>query len=421
MRNVARRLDATERSQSENNRAMTKAATEINVATREQAQAFEQLGTHVVKLTDRSRAWNTRATTDPIRDAVKGLHQGLSRLADQISETARQSATQIKTLAHNVESVAAKLAEAEQSVRALEEKLQTSIGALEEKLQSRAAELDERGETALEKSRRKRSTGWRHGSPPPKRKPPAPWRGWKKPSTSCMQDSGATGAMDKRLSGHRTRAGRYRGPARRRPSATPLPSRQDRESLHNLGQQIEAAEKRQRESVAELRNALKDTTARVDAIDGWPPHAIPPAPARHGHGRRWRGPHGADAAGLRPAALPAESAAASAALRRSAPRPGGSFDLPPPPYDLAPAPGAENMYSAAVPISRAATSLPAANSQSRFGRTPISPPHGATRARPPQPPNAAPAVPTAALPGAPAATGRGAAQAGQGRAAAASC
>ena len=37
LRTVARRLDSAERSQSENNRAMNKTATEINIATREQA------------------------------------------------------------------------------------------------------------------------------------------------------------------------------------------------------------------------------------------------------------------------------------------------------------------------------------------------------------------------------------------------
>ena len=44
---VARRLETTERNQTENNRAMTQAATQINIAAREQAQAFEQMGANV--------------------------------------------------------------------------------------------------------------------------------------------------------------------------------------------------------------------------------------------------------------------------------------------------------------------------------------------------------------------------------------
>src|ERR1700742_4390079 len=86
MRAMTRRLDATERSQSENGRAMSKAAAEINVAAREQAQAFDQLGGHVVGLTERLARVERSTASDGVREAVKALHQGLSRLADQISE-----------------------------------------------------------------------------------------------------------------------------------------------------------------------------------------------------------------------------------------------------------------------------------------------------------------------------------------------
>src|ERR1700743_1249453 len=53
LKGVGRRLEAAERSQTENNRAMSKAATEINIAAREQAQAFDQLSTHVVSVNER--------------------------------------------------------------------------------------------------------------------------------------------------------------------------------------------------------------------------------------------------------------------------------------------------------------------------------------------------------------------------------
>src|ERR1700749_1185673 len=42
LKGVARRMETAERSQSENNRALSRAATEMNIATREQAQAFDQ-------------------------------------------------------------------------------------------------------------------------------------------------------------------------------------------------------------------------------------------------------------------------------------------------------------------------------------------------------------------------------------------
>ncbi|MDE3115194.1 MAG: hypothetical protein KGL26_06290, partial [Pseudomonadota bacterium] len=129
LKNVARRLDAAERSQSENNRAMGKAAAEINVAAREQAQAFDQLDAHVIALADRLSRVEHTAKDSGLKDAVKGLHQGLSRLADQIAETANRSATQVSTLAENVEALAGRLAQtrhdAEIAAKALRDHLLT--------------------------------------------------------------------------------------------------------------------------------------------------------------------------------------------------------------------------------------------------------------------------------------------------------
>jgi len=127
LRGVARRLEAAERSQSENNRAMSKAANEINIAAREQAQAFDQLGNSVIGLADRIERVERTSGHDGLRDAVKGLHQGLSRLADQISATANQSATQISALANNLESVAGRAgqarSESEAATRAFEQRI----------------------------------------------------------------------------------------------------------------------------------------------------------------------------------------------------------------------------------------------------------------------------------------------------------
>src|SRR5579872_1948388 len=80
LRSVGRRLDSAERSQSENNRVMSKTASEINVATREQAQAFDQLAHHVVNVGERLERLERSATQDGLKEAVKALHQGLSRL-----------------------------------------------------------------------------------------------------------------------------------------------------------------------------------------------------------------------------------------------------------------------------------------------------------------------------------------------------
>ena len=142
LRNVGRRLDSAERSQSESQRAMSKAASEINTVTREQAQAFDQLGGHVLSLSERLERLERSAHQDGLRDAVKGLHQGLSRLADQIGHTANQSATQVSALTSNLEQLAIRLgqarADAENATRALEER----VASVESSLQFTAASLE---------------------------------------------------------------------------------------------------------------------------------------------------------------------------------------------------------------------------------------------------------------------------------------
>ena len=142
LRNVGRRLDSAERSQSDNNRAMSKATSEINIASREQAQAFDQLGGHVLSLSERLERLERNAHQDGLKDAVKGLHQGLSRLADQIGQTANQSATQVSSLTSNLEQLAIRLgqarADAENATRALE----VRIASVENSLQFANTSLD---------------------------------------------------------------------------------------------------------------------------------------------------------------------------------------------------------------------------------------------------------------------------------------
>lgn len=137
LKSVARRLETTERDQTENNRAMTHAATQINIAAREQAQAFEQMSANVTALAERLARVERHAANEGAREAMKALHQGLSRVADQIAQTANQSASQIAALAGNVDSLAAnvdslagKVMEADATAQALE----TQLGALDERI-----------------------------------------------------------------------------------------------------------------------------------------------------------------------------------------------------------------------------------------------------------------------------------------------
>jgi localization factor PodJL len=143
LRNVARRLESTERNQSENNRAMSKAASEINVAAREQAQAFDQLGGSVMSLADRLERVERSATSDGTRDAIKGLHQGLTRLADQIATTASQSASQISTLAGSMEALAGRLAQARSESDSLARTFDQRISHLDQRVANISA-IDER-------------------------------------------------------------------------------------------------------------------------------------------------------------------------------------------------------------------------------------------------------------------------------------
>ena len=147
LRSVARRLDSAERSQSENNRAMSKTASEINIATREQSQAFDQLGTHVMSLSDRMERLERSAAQDGLKDAVKALHQGLSRVADQITQSATQSATQVSSLTGNMEQLANRVGQVRTDIENTTQALEQRLGSVEKAAQFTTNALDH----ALEK------------------------------------------------------------------------------------------------------------------------------------------------------------------------------------------------------------------------------------------------------------------------------
>jgi localization factor PodJL len=142
---LGRRIDSSERSHSESNRVISRTAQEINISAREQAQAFDQLGLNVMALNERLERLERSAAHDGIKDAVKALHQGLSRLADQITATANNSATQVTQLAGNLEQLAGRVGQArvdaedshrqlEDGQRQLEDRINTTATALEQRL-----------------------------------------------------------------------------------------------------------------------------------------------------------------------------------------------------------------------------------------------------------------------------------------------
>lgn len=127
MRGLSRRLDSSERSHSEANRTLSRTTQEINIAAREQSQAFEQLGQNVLILNERLERLERAAHQDGTKEAVRALHQGLSRLADQITATANSSASQVTHLTANLEQIAARVGqvrnEADEAGKALEQRI----------------------------------------------------------------------------------------------------------------------------------------------------------------------------------------------------------------------------------------------------------------------------------------------------------
>jgi localization factor PodJL len=134
LRGLGRRLDSSERSHSESNRVISRTTQEINISAREQAQVFDQLGLNVMALNERLERLERSAANDGIKDAVKALHQGLSRLADQITATANNSASQTTQLAGNLEQLANRVGQArvdaEDGHKQLEERINVTAQSL---------------------------------------------------------------------------------------------------------------------------------------------------------------------------------------------------------------------------------------------------------------------------------------------------
>jgi localization factor PodJL len=298
---VARRLETAERNQSENTRAMSKAATEINIAAREQAQAFDQLGAHVVSLSDRLSRLESSGATESLKDAVKGLHQGLSRVADQIAQTANQSASQIASLAGNVESVAGKLAEARTETQDVSRTLEQHIATLDERIRvvertaySSATALDRTLEN-VERVRAAKEVGEaevQRQSATLSQLSDALERLSSRISGSEAQTAGAMarleeniakvearkdeGALDRRLRGIEHALSDLLGRLEHTERSSLGTAGTVEETLRDLATRIEAADKRNREVVSDLQATVKEATSRLAAVEKV---AATPAPA----------------------------------------------------------------------------------------------------------------------------------------------
>ena len=149
LKGLGRRLDFNERSHSESNRALSRTAQEMNISTREQAQAFEQLGKNIMGLHQRLERLERSALSDGLREAVKALHQGLSRLADQITSTANNSASQLVQVTANLEKLASQVGQIWEDADKADQLLNRRIDITEQELDQRIQDSERALEARL--------------------------------------------------------------------------------------------------------------------------------------------------------------------------------------------------------------------------------------------------------------------------------
>ena len=134
LRFLTKRIDVGERAQTEAQRTLAAVATEIQAASLKQAEAF-------MRFADRIERVEKNSDVAPLRDALRGLHQGVSVLTDQIAKTSSDSAGQVAVLASSVEAMAVKVASVrDESVR-LERVIEEQLNALSERVKQMEARV----------------------------------------------------------------------------------------------------------------------------------------------------------------------------------------------------------------------------------------------------------------------------------------
>jgi len=274
LKGVGRRMESQERSQTENNRAMNKAATEMNIAAREQAQAFDQLGAHVVGLAGRLDRVERDNNSNGLKEAVRGLHTGLSRLADQITQNASQSAAQLSSLAGNLESVAGKLTEARQDAESTAQSLEQRLMALDDRLYT--VEKNARNDVdALERALQAAQARGREDSEADRNTTSAAIAKLEE-NVSRLEARGIDPEVEQRLGGIERSLSNL---IEKLEGNEPATAKAIEDTLKKLVSRVEATENRQRDTVSEFRAAINDATTRVAALETRPASASPFAPA----------------------------------------------------------------------------------------------------------------------------------------------
>ena len=271
LRGVARKMETQERSQTESHRAMNRAATEINIATREQSQAFDQLGAHVVGLTDRLERVERTNNGGGLKDAVKALHTGLSRLADQMTQNANQSATQVSSLVSSLESVVGRLDEARQEAESTAQVLEHRIVSLDDRVH--AVEMSAQTNSAALEALQTRA----HENSESESARTAGAIARLEENVARLELRGMDPEVDHRLGGIERSLSSL---IERLENQEPAAAKAIEDSLGKLVSRVEATENRQRDTASEFRAALNETTSRLAALEGKISVApFPPPPA----------------------------------------------------------------------------------------------------------------------------------------------
>ena len=149
LRGLGRQLDSSERTHSESNRVLSRTAQELNVSAREQAHAMEQLGHNIVALTERLERLERGTVNEGLKEAVKALHLGLSRLAEQINSTASNSTTQVAQVTANLEKLAGHVGQIWEDADNAAQLLERRIDVSEQELGQRIANAGQSIEARL--------------------------------------------------------------------------------------------------------------------------------------------------------------------------------------------------------------------------------------------------------------------------------
>ena len=259
LRAMTRRLETAERSQNEAHRAMGVAAAEINQAARDQATAFNALAERIERV-ERS------ADSGALKDAVRGLHQGLSRLADQIARTANESSTQVASLAANVETVAGQVNETREEASRTGQSLDARVAVLSDRV--KAAEDASVGTTNALRT----ALGLfesRLAAAEPKAAE------IERSTQSIVALEKTMELVTQRLAAAETRAAASENKAE---DAVAKQLSAIEKSLAAIVTRLDANDKQQRDALAELKAGLAETNKRVDKLAAPAPEAVVAAP-----------------------------------------------------------------------------------------------------------------------------------------------